>query len=49
MKAVSSTLKGVYPFEDIARIASTNLIAKMLELHVPSLDAKRHLVVLEAA
>ena len=42
-------MKGVYPFDEIARIPSTHRVAQVLELHVPSLDAKRHLVVLEAA
>jgi 16S rRNA (guanine527-N7)-methyltransferase len=42
-------MKGVYPFDEIARVPSTHRVAQVLELHVPSLDAKRHLVVLEAA
>ncbi len=42
-------MKGVYPFDEIARVPSTHRVAQVLELHVPSLEAKRHLVVLEAA
>jgi 16S rRNA (guanine527-N7)-methyltransferase len=42
-------MKGVYPFDEIARVPSSHRVAQVLELHVPSLDAKRHLVVLEAA
>jgi 16S rRNA (guanine527-N7)-methyltransferase len=39
-------MKGVYPFEEIARLAATHR-ADVSELKVPRLDAKRHLVVLE--
>ena len=42
-------MKGVYPFDEIARVPTTHRVAQVLELHVPSLEAKRHLVVLEAA
>ena len=42
-------MKGVYPFEEIARIPATHRVAQVIELAVPSLDAKRHLVSLEAA
>jgi 16S rRNA (guanine527-N7)-methyltransferase len=42
-------MKGVYPFDEIARVPPTHRVAQVLELHVPSLEAKRHLVVLEAA
>ena len=42
-------MKGVYPFEEIARMPSTHRVAQVVELLVPSLDAKRHLVFLEAA
>jgi 16S rRNA (guanine527-N7)-methyltransferase len=42
-------MKGVYPFDEIARVPATHRVAEVIELHVPSLDAKRHLVVLEAA
>ncbi len=42
-------MKGVYPFEEIARVPATHKVAKVLELAVPDLDAKRHLVFLEAA
>jgi len=42
-------MKGVYPFEEIARMPSTHRVAQVVELAVPTLDAKRHLVLLEAA
>jgi 16S rRNA (guanine527-N7)-methyltransferase len=42
-------MKGVYPFEEIARIPSTHRVSQVVELAVPSLDGKRHLVLLEAA
>jgi 16S rRNA (guanine527-N7)-methyltransferase len=41
-------MKGVYPFEEIARVPATHRV-EVLELRVPSLDARRHLVFLEAA
>lgn len=42
-------MKGVYPFDEIARVPATHRVAEVVELTVPSLDAKRHLVFLEAA
>jgi 16S rRNA (guanine527-N7)-methyltransferase len=42
-------MKGVYPFEEIARVPATHRVSQVLELEVPALDAKRHLVVLEPA
>lgn len=42
-------MKGVYPFEEIARVPASHRVAEVVELMVPSLDAKRHLVLLEAA
>lgn len=42
-------MKGVYPFEEIARVPSTHRVAAVVELAVPMLEAKRHLVALEAA
>jgi len=42
-------MKGVHPFEEIARVPATHRVARVVELTVPSLDAKRHLVLLEAA
>jgi 16S rRNA (guanine527-N7)-methyltransferase len=42
-------MKGVYPFDEIARVPVTHRVAQVVELAVPSLDAKRHLVLLEAA
>ena len=42
-------MKGVYPFEEIAKVPASHRVARVVELMVPSLDAKRHLVLLEAA
>jgi len=42
-------MKGVHPFEEIARVPASHRIVEVVELAVPSLDAKRHLVLLEAA
>jgi 16S rRNA (guanine527-N7)-methyltransferase len=42
-------MKGVYPFEEIARMPASHRVAQVLELQVPHLEAKRHLVFVEAA
>jgi 16S rRNA (guanine527-N7)-methyltransferase len=42
-------MKGVYPFDEIARVPATHRVANVIELEVPTLQAKRHLVFLEAA
>ncbi len=42
-------MKGVYPFEEIARVPATHRVAEVVELSVPTLNAKRHLVRVEAA
>lgn len=42
-------MKGVYPFDEIARVPASHKVVGVVELSVPSLDAKRHLVSLEAA
>lgn len=42
-------MKGVYPFEEIARVPASHRVADVKELRVPALDAKRHLVFLERA
>lgn len=42
-------MKGVYPFEEIARMPAGHRVASVLELRVPHLEAKRHLVLVEAA
>jgi 16S rRNA (guanine527-N7)-methyltransferase len=42
-------MKGVHPFEEIARVPASHRVAQVVELKVPSLDARRHLVCLEAA
>jgi 16S rRNA (guanine527-N7)-methyltransferase len=40
-------MKGVYPFEEIARVPASHRVSQVAELHVPQLDAKRHLVFVE--
>jgi 16S rRNA (guanine527-N7)-methyltransferase len=42
-------MKGVYPFEEIAKVPATHRVARVAELSVPHLDAKRHLVFVEKA
>jgi 16S rRNA (guanine527-N7)-methyltransferase len=42
-------MKGVHPFEEIARIPPAYRVESVVELHVPALDAQRHLVLLKAA
>jgi 16S rRNA (guanine527-N7)-methyltransferase len=42
-------MKGVYPFDEIARVPATHRVAQVIELRVPKLEAKRHLVLVEAA
>jgi len=42
-------MKGVHPFEEIARVPATHRVAQVAELHVPHLNAKRHLVIVEKA
>ncbi len=42
-------MKGVHPFEEIARLPATHRVENVVELAVPSLAAKRHLVLLKAA
>lgn len=41
-------MKGVHPFEEIARVPASHKVARVLELEVPHLEAKRHLVFVEA-
>jgi len=41
-------MKGVYPFDEIARVPESHRVASVLALEVPTLQAKRHLVFLEA-
>jgi 16S rRNA (guanine527-N7)-methyltransferase len=42
-------MKGVHPFDEIARVPATHRVSQVLELTVPGLDAHRHAVFLEAA
>jgi len=42
-------MKGVYPFEEIARMPLSHRVAEVKELTVPALRAKRHLVFVERA
>ena len=40
-------MKGIYPFEEIAKVPGTHRVSDVTELRVPELDAKRHLVIVE--
>lgn len=42
-------MKGVHPFEELAKVPPSHRVERVVELVVPSLDAKRHLVLLKAA
>lgn len=42
-------MKGVHPFDEIARLPATCRLDRVVELAVPTLEAKRHLVLLKAA
>lgn len=42
-------MKGVHPFEEIAKVPATHRVENVVELRVPALDAQRHLVFLKAA
>ena len=42
-------MKGVYPFEEIAKVPTSHRVSQVQELRVPTLDAKRHLVFVEKA
>ena len=42
-------MKGVHPFDELARIPATHRVENVVALHVPTLDAQRHLVFLKAA
>jgi len=42
-------MKGVHPFDEIAKVPASHRVDGVVELRVPSLDAKRHLVLLKAA
>ncbi len=42
-------MKGVHPFDEIARIPASHRVEGVVELSVPSLDARRHLVLMKAA
>ncbi len=42
-------MKGVHPFDEIARVPPTHRVENVVALRVPSLDAQRHLVLLKAA
>jgi len=40
-------MKGVYPEEEIAKLPDTVAVERVEALHVPGLDAERHMVVLK--
>ncbi len=45
---VMFAMKGVHPYEEIGRIPKSHRVREVKELLVPELDAKRHLVSVEA-
>jgi 16S rRNA (guanine527-N7)-methyltransferase len=42
-------MKGVYPHDEIARVPATHRVDRVVELHVPTLEAQRHLIFVRAA
>ena len=42
-------MKGVHPFEEIARLPASHRVETVLALDVPTLGAQRHLVLLKEA
>jgi len=42
-------MKGVHPFDELAKVPRTHRVANVVELKVPALEASRHLVSLKAA
>jgi 16S rRNA (guanine527-N7)-methyltransferase len=42
-------MKGVHPFEEIAKVPATHRVENVIELRIPTLEAQRHLVFLKAA
>lgn len=42
-------MKGVYPFEELARVPASHRVENVVALTVPTLEAQRHLVLLKAA
>jgi 16S rRNA (guanine527-N7)-methyltransferase len=42
-------MKGLHPFDEIARVPPSHRVENVVALRVPSLDAQRHLVLLKAA
>jgi 16S rRNA (guanine527-N7)-methyltransferase len=48
-EGVLAAMKGVYPYEEINQLAHDFRLDRVIPLHVPTLDAERHLVVLRRA
>jgi 16S rRNA (guanine527-N7)-methyltransferase len=46
---VFAAMKGLYPFEEIARLPREFRVSKVIRLQVPLLAAERHLVMIQAA
>jgi len=46
---VMLAMKGVHPFEEIAKLPASHRVENIIELRIPTLDAQRHLVFLKAA
>jgi 16S rRNA (guanine527-N7)-methyltransferase len=48
-QGVLAAMKGVHPFEEIERLPQGFRVERVVRLHVPGLDAERHLVLMGAA
>jgi 16S rRNA (guanine527-N7)-methyltransferase len=48
-QGVLAAMKGVHPFEEIERLPQGIRVEQVVRLHVPGLDAERHLVLMRAA
>ena len=44
-----AAMKGVHPFDEIERLPAAYAVTEVVRLHVPGLDAERHLVLIERA
>ena len=42
-------MKGLYPHDELARLPDSVRVVEVVELHVPQVEGKRHLVILEQA
>ena len=42
-------MKGVYPYDEIARLPLTHRVINVIQLNVPQIEGARHLVIVESA